>query len=244
MAARPIAARPIAPRLSDHFILTGAPGAGKTVVLRQLEVMGHAVVEEAATDVIALAQAKGVAEPHLDPAFIDTIATLQEHRRQSASPPLLGEGDPEGVEGAQPRTPRPVGPPPGLRPYSPQKGERVQGEEKRISRIPMVFHDRSPICTLALAQYLGFPVSDVLARSLRAIERERFYARRVFFLRNLGFIVNTAARQISFEDTLRFEQVHEVVYRRLGYELVFVETGGVEERARQIIDLAATSPGA
>ena len=182
--------------MSNHFILTGAPGAGKTVVLRQLEVMGHAVVEEAATDVIARAQAKGVAEPHLDPAFIDTIATLQEQRRQSASPP------------------------------------------------PPVFHDRSPICTLALAQYLDFPVSDVLARALRAIEREKFYARRVFFLRNLGFIVNTAARQISFEDTLRFEQVHEDVYRRLGYELVFVETAGVEDRARQIIDLAATSPGA
>jgi predicted ATPase len=37
------------------YILTGAPGAGKTAVLRLLETRGYAVVEEAATDVIALA---------------------------------------------------------------------------------------------------------------------------------------------------------------------------------------------
>ncbi|MBM0260113.1 AAA family ATPase, partial [Micromonospora sp. 4G55] len=36
------------------YILTGAPGSGKTAILRQLEIDGHAVVEEAATDVIAL----------------------------------------------------------------------------------------------------------------------------------------------------------------------------------------------
>jgi hypothetical protein len=36
------------------YILTGTPGAGKTAILRLLEVNGHAVVEEAATDAIAL----------------------------------------------------------------------------------------------------------------------------------------------------------------------------------------------
>ena len=216
-----------------QFILTGAPGAGKTVVLRQLEVMGHPVVEEAATDVIALAQAKGVAEPHLDPAFIDTIATLQERRRRRAFPPPQGKGDPEGVEGPAATKVSAGAPPSPASPVLPPARE-----ERRASPAPMVFHDRSPICTLALAQYLGAPVTEVLAQALGAVDRERFYARRVFFLRNLGFIVNTEARRISFEDTLRFEQVHEDVYRRLGYELVFVETAGVEDRARQIVDLA------
>ena len=46
-----------------RFILTGAPGAGKTAVIRQLELDGFGVVEEAATDIIALEQARGVAEP-------------------------------------------------------------------------------------------------------------------------------------------------------------------------------------
>jgi predicted ATPase len=32
-----------------RFIMTGAPGAGKTSILRVLESLGYAVVEEAAT---------------------------------------------------------------------------------------------------------------------------------------------------------------------------------------------------
>ena len=68
-----------------RFILTGAPGAGKTAVVRQLEVDDFGVVEEAATDVIALEQAKGVAEPWTDPGFIDRIVVLQRQRRLAAS---------------------------------------------------------------------------------------------------------------------------------------------------------------
>jgi len=45
-----------------RFIITGAPGAGKTAIIRQLELDGFSVVEEAATDVIAAAQARGTAE--------------------------------------------------------------------------------------------------------------------------------------------------------------------------------------
>lgn len=67
-----------------RFILTGAPGAGKTAVVRQLEIDGFAVVEEAATDVIALEQARGVAEPWTDPGFIDRIVKLQRQRRLAA----------------------------------------------------------------------------------------------------------------------------------------------------------------
>jgi predicted ATPase len=36
-----------------RFIITGAPGSGKTAIIRQLELDGFSVVEEAATDVIA-----------------------------------------------------------------------------------------------------------------------------------------------------------------------------------------------
>ena len=68
-----------------RFILTGTPGAGKTAILRQLERDGFAVVEEAATDIIALWQARGVAAPWTHPAFIDAIAALQSQRQVRAS---------------------------------------------------------------------------------------------------------------------------------------------------------------
>ena len=54
-----------------RFIITGAPGAGKTAIIRQLELDGFGVVEEAATDVIAAAQAHGTVEPWRNPSFID-----------------------------------------------------------------------------------------------------------------------------------------------------------------------------
>jgi predicted ATPase len=64
-----------------RFILTGTPGSGKTAILRQLEWDGYGVVEEAATDIIALEQAKGIAEPWTRPPFIDEVAALQARRR-------------------------------------------------------------------------------------------------------------------------------------------------------------------
>jgi predicted ATPase len=177
-----------------HIILTGAPGAGKTAVLRQLEVLGHPVVEEAATDVIALAHARGRDETHDGlPAFLDAIIALQERRRLASA----------------------------------------------ASAHPWVFHDRSPICTLALAAYAGTAATPALEAALADIARDAFYDQRVMFVRNLGFIVNTAARRISFEETLRFEAIHEQTYRRLGYDLEVIEAGEVMDRARAILDRLA-----
>jgi len=68
-----------------RFIITGAPGAGKTAIVRQLEIDGFGVVEEAATDVIAAAQARGTAEPWMQPSFIDDVARLQRDRQIRAS---------------------------------------------------------------------------------------------------------------------------------------------------------------
>src|SRR5215831_6837033 len=68
-----------------RFIITGAPGAGKTAIIRQLELDGFSVVEEAATDVIAAAQAQGTAQPWTHPSFIDLIANLQRDRQTRAS---------------------------------------------------------------------------------------------------------------------------------------------------------------
>lgn len=67
-----------------RFILTGTPGSGKTAILRQLELDGLGVVEEAATDVIAVAQARGVDEPWQQSGFTDAIAALQRRRQLAA----------------------------------------------------------------------------------------------------------------------------------------------------------------
>ena len=64
------------------YIFTGAPGSGKTAILRKLETLGYLVVEEAATDVIALENAIGRDEPWAEPGFIDKIVALQRQRQR------------------------------------------------------------------------------------------------------------------------------------------------------------------
>ena len=157
-----------------RFILTGAPGSGKTTILRNLSRHGYAVVDEAATDVIATEQAAGVEEPWLAPRFIDEIIELQ-RRRQLDQP---------------------------------------------ASETGVQFFDRSPVCTLALARYLGHPESKALASEIARITGEQVYDRRAFLIKPLGFVEPTSARRITYAESLEFEQVHKLAYRELGFYLI------------------------
>ncbi|MCA2227034.1 AAA family ATPase [Nonomuraea aurantiaca] len=171
-----------------RYILTGTPGAGKTAILRWLECDGYTVVEEAATDVIALRQAQGESEPWMKPSFVEAIITLQ-RRRQEQAAVLPGE---------------------------------VQ------------IYDRSPVCTYALATYLGHSVSPALTRELERIEAQQIYEKKVFFVQNLGFVTPTDARLITFEESLRFERVHRDAYASLGYECVLIAPGLLPDRVAAV----------
>src|SRR5262249_27662319 len=96
------------------------------------------------------------------------------------------------------------------------------------------FHDRSVVCTAALAVYLSFPLSEFLTSELGRIKMENIYEKRVFFIRNLGFITPSDARRISFDETVRFEQIHAETYLRFGFELVSIEPASVPQRVSAI----------
>ena len=171
-----------------RVVLTGAPGCGKTTLLKGLGVRGYAVVEEAATDVIATQQARGIAEPWSRPDFTELIVALQKARQTAPVPDKV----------------------------------RVQ-----------VF-DRSPLCTLALARYLQHPVGTLLRAEVERVVREQVYERKVLLVRPLGFVVATAARRITYEDSLAFQAVHEAVYTEHGFELVDVPRGSTSQRVAAV----------
>lgn len=70
---------------AKRFILTGTPGSGKTSVIKELDKLGHAVIHEAATDVIILEQAKGIESPWENPEFIEHIIHVQKKRQVTAT---------------------------------------------------------------------------------------------------------------------------------------------------------------
>lgn len=179
-----------------RWVLTGAPGAGKTAVLQALATRGHDVVAEAATDVIAVLQAQGVDEPWTRADFCDRIALLQRRRQEQ--------------------------------PLSP--GTRVQ-----------VF-DRSPLCTLALSRFLGRAPTPALIAEVDRVVRDEIYEPRVFLVRPLGAIEATAARRITYADSLRFEVVHQQVYVEHGFALHHVSVAAVGERAAMVEALIVPPP--
>lgn len=67
-----------------RYILTGTPGAGKTTLSHLLADKGHTIIPEAATDLIAAAQAAGNPLPWNDPDFLDAIADEQRRRQVDA----------------------------------------------------------------------------------------------------------------------------------------------------------------
>lgn len=68
-----------------RYILTGAPGSGKTSVIQKLEESGYNVIHEAATDVITHDQSLGIPHPWELGDFTDKIVCLQRYRQKHAS---------------------------------------------------------------------------------------------------------------------------------------------------------------
>ena len=123
-----------------RYILTGAPGSGKTTLIKILAAMGYACSSEAATDVIDDRQQLGFKEPWKSKDFIDKIITLQK-KRQLNNPKI-----------------------------------------NSTSKNNIQFYDRSPICTWALAQYLGYPFSSHLINEITRIIRTNIDQKQLFFI--------------------------------------------------------------
>lgn len=115
-------------------------------------------------------------------------------------------------------------------------------KERQMNAVgDLQFYDRSPFCTYALWKYLSqvsdasFAPSLELSQEIDRCLKGGIYQDRVFFFENLGFIENTDARKISYEDALIFEQIHLDVYRQFGFEIVLVPKGKIEERCEFVL---------
>jgi predicted ATPase len=108
--------------------------------------------------------------------------------------------------------------------------------EAAMAPSDLQWYDRSPVCTLALSRYLGYPPSASLREELERMERERIYQRQVFFIEHLGFCQPTEARRITFEESLVFEHIHEETYLSLGYDLIKIAPAALSQRVHHILE--------
>lgn len=95
-------------------------------------------------------------------------------------------------------------------------------------------HDRSVLCTLALARFLGRPVTPLLGAEVDRVTSGGVFERAVFWIQPIGFVTRTAVRKISYAQSLEFERLHEQAYAEYGFDLVPVPPGPVASRAAAV----------
>jgi predicted ATPase len=67
-----------------RYIITGAPGVGKTSIINHLNQLGQGVFHEAATEVISQELVQGVEKPWEKEGFREKLVTLHEKHQQEA----------------------------------------------------------------------------------------------------------------------------------------------------------------
>jgi len=112
----------------------------------------------------------------------------------------------------------------------------IQRQRVAACKADIQFHDRSAFCTLALAEYLDFSPSANVLREVDRLLKDKTFQACVYFIANLGFVTATEARRITFEESLRFEEIHREIYRRYGFELLEIPAAPLNDRVEIILD--------
>ncbi|MDO8459700.1 MAG: ATP-binding protein [Nanoarchaeota archaeon] len=68
--------------MTRKYLLTGAPGSGKSSLILELEWFGKYIIREAAEDWINLQKARGIEDPRILPDFQEKILELQQIREK------------------------------------------------------------------------------------------------------------------------------------------------------------------
>ena len=110
-----------------------------------------------------------------------------------------------------------------------------QVELQRQNNCLLQLHDRSPICTYTLGRFLAHMRGKIFTPSQALLqETERcvaLYQKDIFFFQSLGFIEQTKARQINFDEACIFEQMHLETYDRFGFNAIYVPRDTIVKRA-------------
>lgn len=175
------------PRKHHRYILTGACGAGKTTLINELAKRGHAVVHEAATDILNEDLHNNIKAPWGAADFNFRIISLCALR-----------------------------------------AEEVTQQEADV------FFDRGPFDSLSFAFFHNQKL-DTKSISLMQ-EALSYYDPVVFFIDDVSSYQTGGINYSSREAAAFIGKGHEDDYASLGFEVLHIPAGSVEERVQLITD--------
>jgi predicted ATPase len=106
-----------------------------------------------------------------------------------------------------------------------------------------IFQDRSLIDTLGYSTYFQQQAPKVLSSEFNDDSLSKRYFPYVFFVKSLGRVEKTKIRIETIEESEGVDQALRVAYLQLGYEIVDVEFGPVDQRVDQILNFVRSHEG-
>lgn len=109
---------------------------------------------------------------------------------------------------------------------------QIQREERIPKEAQRVFIDRGAPDGLAYAQ----PGTEIYKRLLQEAQTRRY--EKVFLIETLGATEKTEVRRENHEEAIKLGLKLEQIYKSLGYEVIRIPVGTVEERLEKILQEA------
>ena len=108
--------------------------------------------------------------------------------------------------------------------------------EVHNSSTPIAFFDRGHLDGISYILLQKRTLYQYVVDCVQASINAQYFNKRVFFIDSLGFVVPGPARTEGLKESLQKARCLEQNYRALGYDIIHIPPGLVEERTQLIID--------
>lgn len=98
-----------------------------------------------------------------------------------------------------------------------------------------VFIDRGTLDGLAYYQKDGKEPSKMMKTEIQRLKKCKQYT-KVFLIENLGSCETNGVRRENLDEALKLEMLQEQNYKQLGYEVIRIPSGTIEERVKLVLE--------
>ncbi len=108
--------------------------------------------------------------------------------------------------------------------------------EVQNTMAPIAFFDRGHLDGISYILLQNRTLYQYVIDCVQSSIKTQYFNNKVFFIDSLGFVAPGPARTENLQESLQKAHCLEQNYTALGYEIIHIPPGSVEERAQMIID--------